>query len=622
MLNVLNKFETLELENTLTSLIQRLMEPHLHNFYKNQALLTDLSQQFRGQLKEVQTLKENLEPKYNELKLKLQSQEQKLQENFKVCITQSSEKQYQIDQIKNQIQTFSTESQQAEIFYREAKQELQEVKVANFSFKTSLEQSMDKINQIYNQEFSDLKQQIIGIDQSQRKIIHQISHEDAQIKAYSMKLDQIKNDISSNNLKNFQQAKTIDKVNQMLETLIEENKIIKNNLQVIDEFKHKLSSIEIYLRYYQHYHIQNQINDSLFFSLPLKFFSKYAQFEKQKFDEFDKTILNINNDYNIQELMDWHKTIVLKASKRFQKAQETLKNAENDQDSSVEDQQGDENKTTQFVDSKNQKKTKRKQSANLVYFEEQLRQLKEQFDQQLDEKSNEINSLKQKFKELNDELYLSQIQFQANIELNIQKQASNSKQSINNLQQLLNEIQSEFSKSDYKKLNEEIALLKQFKLNMLRISSNILCLLRQDELDKEDLKLLGGKDIQIDSALSIMNSQGLIGNKKKSIMLNSSCLSCSGSPIQLFQFFKVACLGYNPSEVEIDGRFFKRVELIQKCQEVIQELHHRKKSLIPVKERQIRNFEQRSNSIQASPRFFSTENRQKFQKLSQMKIYQ
>lgn len=54
-----------------------------------------------------------------------------------------------------------------------------------------------------------------------------------------------------------------------------------------------------------------------------------------------------------------------------------------------------------------------------------------------------------------------------------------------------------------------------------------------------------------------------MGSKKSSIILNSNCISCSGSPIQLFSFFKVACLGYNPSDVEVEGNYFKRTELIQ-----------------------------------------------------------
>ncbi|CAD8099253.1 unnamed protein product [Paramecium primaurelia] len=617
MLNVQNKFDNFELENKLTSLIQRLMEPHINNFYKNQTLLTDLSQKYKIQVNEVSALKDNFEPKYNDLKQKLELLEQKLFDNFKICITQSQEKQQQIDLIKNQIQAFSTLNSQAEKQYIESKRELQDVKTNNQQFKSSLEQAIDKINENNNLQLLELKKQQINIDQSQRKMINQISNQENKLQVESMKINEIKDDLTKIQII-LKQEQFEDKMNLKYEMQQEEIKNIKIKQQQVDEISNRLSSIEIYLLYYQQYHVQRQINDSLFISLPVKFFYKYASFEKQKLDEFDKSILKISNDFNIQELMNQQQEIVMNSSKRFKKVQETIKNIDNnDQDSSVED-----NKKIQHIEIQSEKPPKRKQSANLVYFEEQLRQLREYFDVQIDEKCNQIDFLKLKIKQLSDELYLSQIQFQASIEQNIQKQSLNQKLSITNLQQTLYEVQNEFQKSDYRKLNEEINLLKKFQQNMIRLSLNLLCLLKQDECDKEGLKLLGAKDIQIDNALSIKNSQINLGNKKSSIILNSNCISCSGSPIQLFQFFKVACLGYNPSDVQVDGSYFKRTELIQQCLDMVQTLENRKKDLCPIQQRQIRQFEKRSNSIQASPRFFSTENRTKLSKLSQMKIFQ
>ncbi|CAK58937.1 unnamed protein product (macronuclear) [Paramecium tetraurelia] len=622
MLNVQNKFENFELENKLTSLIQRLMEPHIHNFYKNQTLITEMSQKYKAQVNEVSTLKENLEPKYNELKQKLQFLEDKLQDNFKLCITQAQEKQQQISQIKNQIQEYSILNKQAEKQYIESKRELEDVKANNTLFKSSIEQVVNKLNENNNLQLQELKKSQMDIDQSQRKLISQISNQENKLLVESMKINEIKEELSKISLK-IKQDFTLDKMTLKSQLQQEEIKNIKIKLQDQDKICNRMNSIEIYLLYYQQYHVQRQINDALFICQPVQFFYKYASFEKQKLDEFDKYILNMNNDISIQELMNQQKDIVKNATKRFQKVSETVKNMENnDQDSNLEDQKGEDQKIVNHKEIQNQQIKKRKQSANLVYFEEQLRQLREYFDLQMEEKSNQIDSLKQKIKQLSDELYLSQIQFQASLEQNIEKQSINQKLSITNLQESLYEVQNEFQRSDYKKLNEEINLLKKFQQNMIKLSSNMLCLLKQDEQDKEGLKLLGAKDIQIDSALSIMNSQINLGNKKNSIILNTDCISCSGSPIQLFQFFKVACLGYNPSDVEVDGIYFKRTEIIQQCLNIVQTCEKKNRDLRPIKQRQIRQFDQRSKSIQASPRFFSTENRTKLAKYSQMKIFQ
>ncbi|CAD8195434.1 unnamed protein product [Paramecium octaurelia] len=623
MLNVQNKFENFELENKLTSLIQRLMEPHIHNFYKNQTLITEMSQKYKAQVNEVSTLKENMEPKYNELKQKLQILEDKLQDNFKLCITQSQEKQQQISLIKNQIQEFTILNKQAEKQYIESKRELEDAKANNTLFKSSIEQVLNKLNENNNFQLQELKKSQMDIEQGQRKLISQVSHQENKLLVESMKINEMKEELSKISLK-IKQDSTLDKMNLRGQLQQEEIKNIKIKLQDYDKISHRMNSIEIYLLYYQQYHVQRQINDALFISQPVKFFYKYASYEKQKLDEFDKYILNMSNDISIQELMNQQQDIVRNATKRFQKVQETVKNMENnDQDSNAEDQRGEDQKIVKHNEISNQQnQKKRKQSANLVYFEEQLRQLREYFDLQIDEKQNQIDSLKYKIKQLSDELYLSQIQFQASIEQNIQKQSINQKLSITNLQQSICEVQSEFQRSDYKILNEEINLLKKFQQNMIKLSSNMLSLLKQDEQDKEGLKLLGAKEVQIDSALSIMNSQVNFGNKRNSIILNTDCISCSGSPIQLFQFFKVACLGYNPSDVEVDGIQFKRTELIQQCFNMVQACEKKNKDLRPIKQRQIRQLDQRSNSIQASPRFFSTENRTKITKYSQMKIFQ
>ncbi|KAL4453139.1 hypothetical protein ABPG74_015370 [Tetrahymena malaccensis] len=101
----------------------------------------------------------------------------------------------------------------------------------------------------------------------------------------------------------------------------------------------------------------------------------------------------------------------------------------------------------------------------------------------------------------------------------------------------------------------------------------------QDEKDKNSIGLYGYRESPIDQntgfqqqanqhdnlKLNQSGQRGVISN----IHFDEKCLSCSGQQIQINQLFKLACLAYKPQPVQLDGKHYTRIDLLQLCQKIL-----------------------------------------------------
>lgn len=66
------------------------------------------------------------------------------------------------------------------------------------------------------------------------------------------------------------------------------------------------------------------------------------------------------------------------------------------------------------------------------------------------------------------------------------------------------------------------------------------------------------------SSNGISMGNGLHGQQQKNsiIELNDKCFSCCGYPASVLSSFKMACLAYHPSGIVIDGKEYKREDVL------------------------------------------------------------
>lgn len=107
-------------------------------------------------------------------------------------------------------------------------------------------------------------------------------------------------------------------------------------------------------------------------------------------------------------------------------------------------------------------------------------------------------------------------------------------------------------KAIYKPIIDSIQILDQAIQNMAKMISVLvedadICIrmTRQDEKDKESIALMGTKESKV-------------------VSLDKNCVSCSQKPSMIVNAFKMACLAYQPTEVEVDGKLLGRHVLIDK----------------------------------------------------------
>jgi hypothetical protein len=80
----------------------------------------------------------------------------------------------------------------------------------------------------------------------------------------------------------------------------------------------------------------------------------------------------------------------------------------------------------------------------------------------------------------------------------------------------------------------------------------------QDELDKQSISLLGVKESFNEDAASGLPNRPAQVIPKKIVEFNPQCFGCFGYPASTIAAFKMACLTYNPSDIIIEDKEYKR----------------------------------------------------------------
>ncbi|CAD8126630.1 unnamed protein product [Paramecium sonneborni] len=178
-----------------------------------------------------------------------------------------------------------------------------------------------------------------------------------------------------------------------------------------------------------------------------------------------------------------------------------------------------------------------------------------------------------------------------------QKLLNTTTNQIKNLEENIKKILNQDNQNQIDPGIDQLKQLKKTVQTILHFLVLITHLQIQDEIDRQGIQLMGAKDTQIDDGL-VYKSQ----NKKgPSIQINGECLSCSGQLIQLLQCFKLACLAYHPSDILVDGKSFKRDQLLEMCTTLLRQA---KQEFLDqdYNIQQTTATRQRSSSIPISPR--------------------
>lgn len=92
----------------------------------------------------------------------------------------------------------------------------------------------------------------------------------------------------------------------------------------------------------------------------------------------------------------------------------------------------------------------------------------------------------------------------------------------------------------------------------------------QDELDKQSISLLGVKEsFHEESSQGQQNRPAQVINRKI-VDFNPQCFSCCGYPASTIAAFKMACLTYNPSDITIEDKEYKREEILDISTKILQ----------------------------------------------------
>lgn len=100
----------------------------------------------------------------------------------------------------------------------------------------------------------------------------------------------------------------------------------------------------------------------------------------------------------------------------------------------------------------------------------------------------------------------------------------------------------------------------------------------QEEIDKQNISLMGLQENRAplekgsgniyggvsSNGISMGNNVNNYHQQKNSIIeLNDKCFSCCGYPASVLSSFKMACLAYHPSGIVIDGKEYKREDVLE-----------------------------------------------------------
>jgi hypothetical protein len=131
---------------------------------------------------------------------------------------------------------------------------------------------------------------------------------------------------------------------------------------------------------------------------------------------------------------------------------------------------------------------------------------------------------------------------------------------LSDIQTFLNENLANINEKIVKLDNNDakIAKLNEVVLAVIENEKIIFELLAQDEEDRKNIQLQGYSESKSKKTLS-----------KLPISLKAECLSCTGENPLIYSAFKMACLSYNPSDVQYNMKTFTRKTLINTLGELV-----------------------------------------------------
>lgn len=91
------------------------------------------------------------------------------------------------------------------------------------------------------------------------------------------------------------------------------------------------------------------------------------------------------------------------------------------------------------------------------------------------------------------------------------------------------------------------------------------------------------------------------GASPSTVMVDKKCLSCSGNPAVPVQAFKLACLNYTPNSVKYRRKTYKRAELLEIKEILLNNAWERATSTTSIQNRDLKQvFDRNTNSRQRS----------------------
>ncbi|CAD8126618.1 unnamed protein product [Paramecium sonneborni] len=634
----IREFEWFEVETKIRLFVQKLMEPTLKQLHEDRMIVDELRQNFKSNNKEVTYLREIVLnqgagiPIFDEIKQKFLDLEMKLDQQKRESIDQFSNFKQSLDSTDNEISKFLQTVRTLEYFKIKLEQDLQDIQIKNDNFKSSIEQLIKQLSSDLTESTKNWKLAVIDIEQQFNKVDNKSSDLFNIVKQEQVKLKQISDSILEINKKQTQNINTFEVIDTKLVKADVQITTLKKQILEVDQLINKNKQVQMFLIYYLPMYIQAQISDSLFTCLPLKFFFKFAQFEKRKFDSLDKQLLEYNGEPNIQIQIDEYTRTLAEVMKRNSKISQMIfintKKEQNDSQSSASDMESEirSQRTNNIknsvqirqdstiyhkkesiyskdmiqqsnVASQQKQNSIQSNNPNLIFYEDQIKQIKDNFQQQIDELKqlniNLKNQIVQIQKETNEQVFINISSCQSNN----QKLLNTTTNQIKNLEENIKKILNQDNQNQIDPGIDQLKQLKKTVQTILHFLVLITHLQIQDEIDRQGIQLMGAKDTQIDDGL-VYKSQ----NKKgPSIQINGECLSCSGQSIQLLQCFKLTCLAYHPSDILVDGKSFKRDQLLEMCTTLLRQA---KQEFLDqdYNIQQTTATRQRSSSIPISPR--------------------
>ncbi|CAD8187779.1 unnamed protein product [Paramecium pentaurelia] len=597
----IREFEWFEVETKIRLFVQKLMEPTLKQMHEDRMIVDELQQNFKTNNKEVSYLRDIVLnqgagiPIFEEFKQRFLDLEMKLDQQKRESIDQFGNFRQSLDSTDNEISKFLQSVRTLEYFKIKLEQDLQDIQIKNDNFKSSVESIIKQLSSDLTESTKNWKLTAIEIEQQFGKVDNRHSDLINIVKQEQVKLKQISDSILEINKKQNQNINTFEVIDTRLIKADVQITTLKKQILEVDQLINRNKQVQMFLIYYLPMYMQAQISDSLFTCLPLKFFYKFTQFEKQKFDYLDKQLLEYNGDPNIQILIDeYSKTLaeVMKRNSRIsqmifmnqKKEQKDSHSSDSDMDSDNRSQRTNVRNSVQIrQDSTNnhrkesiyskdmiqqsaimqqqKKNSGQSNNSNLIFYEDQIKQIKDQFQQEIDELKQFNITLKKQIvqnqKETNDQISINISSCQSNN----QKLLNTTTNQIKNLEENIKKALSQENSNSNDLIFDQVKQFKKSLQTILHFLVLITHLLIQDEIDRQGIQLMGAKDTQIDGGL-VYTGQS---KKGPSIQLNGECLSCSGQSIQLLQCFKLACLAYHPSDILVDGKLFKRDQLLEMC---------------------------------------------------------